>query len=238
VAKTKLYDSVVKQKLFKGDDGRIVRDLQDAANTIIVAHQFPWMKMIEDGGLGPDSIRKIHFAGWLLGLSARQLRNIKDGQISPHVQKLIRRERRRGPNLVRIDKKRRPRVDRMRKLHFNVDPDGDGLAVFEGTTVAAWIKPWLEKARAEGWTGWLTSGWRDPLYSEQLCYSMCGSPSCPGRCAGRSSNHSGKGSKNGDPGAVDLTDYYNFGRIMAKLDSPLHNSIGPSDPVHFSASGN
>ncbi len=238
MSKVKNYRSDVRVALERGDKGKQVRDLQDAANTIIHAHRFPWMKMVEDGGLGPDTLKKVHFAGWLFGLSAKELKQIKNGTISVRVQKLLRREKRKGINRKRIDRKRRPKVDRTRKLHDNVDPDGDGLAKFEGTVVAAWIVPWLEKAREHGWKGWLTSGWRDPLYSQQLCYNMCGAPSCPGKCAGLKSNHVGKGNKNGDPGAVDLTDYYTFGRIMAELNSPLHNSIGPSDPVHFSASGN
>lgn len=238
MAKVKDYNSVVKGPIYKGDSGRIVKDLQDAANVIIDAHRFPWMKMIEDADAGNDTFKKVHFAGWLFGLSAKELKQIRNGEITARVQRLLRREKRKGVNRKRIDRKRRPRVDRLRKLHNNVDPDGDGLAVFEGTTVAAWIKPWLEKARQHGWTGWLTSGWRDPIYSEQLCIAMCGQTSCPGRCAGRSSNHSGKGSKDGDPGAIDVTDYVKFGQIMKKLGSPLHNSIGPSDPVHFSASGN
>lgn len=238
MAKTKNYKSEVRGPIHQGDNGRVVRDLQDAANVIIHAHQFPWMKMIEDGDAGPDSFKKIHFAGWLFGLTAKELKQIRNGVISARIQKLLRREKRKGVNRQRIDRKRRHKVDRLRKLHDDVDPDGDGLAVFEGTTVAAWIKPWLEKARENGWTGWLTSGWRDPEYSEQLCYAMCNQPSCPGRCAGRKSNHSGKGSKNGDPGAIDVTDYTRFGQIMAKLGSPLHNSLGSIDPVHFSAAGN
>src|SRR5262245_44265048 len=103
-----------------------------------------------------------------------------------------------------------------------------------GRPVARWIAEWLEKSYRAGWRGYVTSGWRDPAYSESLCYNMCGAPSCPGRCAGRSSNHSGSIYP---AGAVDVTSYYTFAAIQVRIGSPLHNSLGAQDPVHFSYSG-
>ncbi len=100
--------------------------------------------------------------------------------------------------------------------------------------LAAWIVTWLERSYAAGWRGVVTSGWRDPAYSESLCRAMCGAPSCPGRCAGRSSNHSGS---TFPYGAVDLTDYYDFAAIQHRIGSPLRNALGAQDPVHFSCSG-
>lgn len=100
--------------------------------------------------------------------------------------------------------------------------------------IANWIIPWLERSWAAGWRGVVNSGWRDPAYSESLCRAMCGAPSCPGRCAGRASNHSGSTYPNG---AVDLTDYYTFAAVQRRIGSPLHNSLGSQDPVHFSNSG-
>jgi hypothetical protein len=111
-----------------------------------------------------------------------------------------------------------------------------GVATFDGRPVAAWFVPHLEWARANGWRGTLQSGWRDPLYSEHLCLNMCGAPSCPGRCAGRASNHAG----NVKPaGAIDVSDYATFGVLMRKCPhSPrIFNALGARDPVHFSASG-
>lgn len=103
-----------------------------------------------------------------------------------------------------------------------------------GKPVATWIVPWLDKSREAGWHGVLNSGWRSPEYSEQLCYSMCGAPSCPGRCAGRSSNHT----QCAEPaGAVDVSDYYNFAAIQRKIGSGLYNALGAADPVHFSRTG-
>ncbi len=114
-----------------------------------------------------------------------------------------------------------------------------GVTTYDGRNVAKWMVPYLRYARANGWHGVLTSGWRDPAYSEHLCYVMCGAPTCAGRCAGRSSNHSGSSNPHG---ALDVTDYYTFGHIMARMPLPagaprLFNALGSRDPVHFSASG-
>ena len=94
----------------------------------------------------------------------------------------------------------------------------------------------LDWARQNGWKGTLNSGFRDPAYSEKLCISMCGAPSCPGRCAGRASNHAGSSNP---AGAVDVSDYVTFGQLMRRCPySPkIFNALGAQDPVHFSASG-
>lgn len=101
--------------------------------------------------------------------------------------------------------------------------------------VAAWIAREIDKIWAAGWRGVLVSGWRDPVYSEHLCYSMCGAPACPGRCAGRSSRHSGSVYPDG---AADVTNYYSFGAYAHQVGSVLHNTLGAQDPVHFSYYGN
>lgn len=132
-------------------------------------------------------------------------------------------------------------VERREKLrreyheaHEPPKPPASGVGVFDGKQVAAWMIPWLQRSRAAGWRGVLVSGWRDPAYSEQLCYQMCGQPTCPGRCAGRNSNHSGSVYP---AGAVDVSDYYNFKAIQFRIQSPLRNYLGSADPVHFSVSG-
>jgi hypothetical protein len=109
-----------------------------------------------------------------------------------------------------------------------------GVGTFQGKQVANWIIPWLVKSQQAGWRGYVVSGYRSPSYSTSLCYAMCGAPSCPGRCAGANSNHSGSSYPGG---AVDVTDYYNFASIQRRIGSPLRNLIGSSDLVHFSASG-
>lgn len=130
-------------------------------------------------------------------------------------------------------KKKLDAIRKSKELDTNPDPDQDGLGIFDGKTVAAWIIPWLEKSRKAGWTGTVTSGYRTPEYSTSLCIAMCGAPSCPGRCAGASSNHAGKIHP---AGAVDVTDYTRFESIQWQIGSPLRNDL-PVDPVHFSVSG-
>lgn len=99
--------------------------------------------------------------------------------------------------------------------------------------IANWIIPWLERSWDAGWRGVVNSGYRSPEYSEQLCYQMCGAPSCPGRCAGRSSNHCNYAQPGG---AVDVSDYYTFAAVQDRIGSPLWNNL-PSDRVHFSSTG-
>ncbi len=112
-----------------------------------------------------------------------------------------------------------------------------GVGRYDGVPVALWLIPYLDWAREHGWKGRLVSGWRDPNYSRSLCLRMCGAPSCPGRCAGLSSNHVGSASPRG---AVDVTDYVTFGRLMERcpLQPRIYNALGARDPVHFSATGN
>lgn len=109
-----------------------------------------------------------------------------------------------------------------------------GVADWNGTQVAAWMVPYLKQAKAHGWDGCIESGYRDPAYSEKLCYNMCGAPSCPGTCAGRSSNHSGKVYP---AGAIDVCNPASFQAAASKIKGfPLKNDL-PADPVHFSYTG-
>lgn len=112
-----------------------------------------------------------------------------------------------------------------------------GVTRYDGVVVAAWMVPYLTWARQNGWRGRLVSGWRDPNYSRSLCMRMCGAPSCPGRCAGLSSNHVGSTKPHG---AVDVSDYVTFGKLMQRCPHQprLINRLGARDPVHFSVSGN
>jgi hypothetical protein len=110
-----------------------------------------------------------------------------------------------------------------------------GVTTFDGVPVAKCAVPILRWCREHGWAGKLVSGWRSPAYSESLCINMCGRPSCPGRCAGRSTNHSGNSPARF---AMDVSDYFKFADVVA--DCPIapkvHNAL-PNDRVHFSPSG-
>jgi ABC-type transporter Mla subunit MlaD len=115
------------------------------------------------------------------------------------------------------------------------EPPASGVTTFDGKQVAAWFVPWLNKIRARGrWSGVVVSGWRDPVYSEQLCLNMCGQKSCPGTCAGRASHHSGSVYP---AGAIDVSDYYVFAEEARAVGAPFYNAL-PNDRVHFSTTGN
>jgi hypothetical protein len=111
------------------------------------------------------------------------------------------------------------------------------IVTFDGKPVSYDWAIILKRCRATGlWGGSLTSGYRSPGYSTGLCYAMCGAPSCPGRCAGASSNHSKASIPAG--AAVDVSDPYGFRRALIKIGrGDLHNALGAADPWHFSITG-
>lgn len=110
-----------------------------------------------------------------------------------------------------------------------------GVTTFDGVPVAKCAVPILQWCREHGWQGKLVSGFRTPAYSEGLCLNMCGHPTCPGRCAGRSTNHSGNSPARF---AMDVSDYIKFGEVVAHcpLQPHVHNAL-PNDRVHFSPTG-
>jgi hypothetical protein len=138
--------------------------------------------------------------------------------------------------LDHLEKRFRQRK-REREDNDGPPPTGAGWVYVDGRQVCGWMAGWVQRIRAAGWDGTVVSGVRTPAYSEQLCYQMCGAPSCPGRCAGRASNHNATTCAY-PQGALDVSDYVEFGYLARKLGAPFHNSLGPADPVHFSASGN
>lgn len=162
----------------------------------------------------------------------KSLRNWADWQVEQAKKNGVRQEV--------VNWRKRRRIYRARARHFRKpDPkppsptQTQGVAWFDGKAVAAWIAPVLAQARNQGWAGSLTSGYRSPEYSEQLCYQICGAPSCPGRCAGRSSNHTRLDSG----AAVDVSDPAGFARTAAARNAGLFNALGAADPWHMSKSG-
>lgn len=129
-------------------------------------------------------------------------------------------------------------IRKQRELDRHPHPpvDKNGVTHFDGVPVAKWLVPYLQWARDHGWQGRLVSGYRDPAYSESLCRRMCGRPSCPGRCAGRASNHSGSSKPHG---AIDVSAYWQFASVIRRCPYQPHifNALPRTDPVHFSASG-
>lgn len=111
-----------------------------------------------------------------------------------------------------------------------------GLVWMDGKQCAAWIARWLLRARtnkARRWLGALVSGFRTAAYSITLCIRMCGRVSCPGKCAGAATHHTGIEFPNG---AADLSDFWNGREVLHEIGAPLTNHL-PYDPVHVSNSG-
>lgn len=170
----------------------------------------------------------------LRALLKRRSQARKDKQKAKEEIKDLRlRKARKDKAIQKLDKKI-PQLKGKIKKASELDPHGGDVVQWEGKPVVEWIAYWLERSRKAGWTGGVNSGYRSPEYSEQLCYEICGAPSCPGRCAGRSSNHTQKGYPNG---AVDVSEPEQFGQIQVRIGSPLKNLLGSADPWHYSASG-
>lgn len=208
-----------------------VRDRQRELNAWTKKYLRGVAPILVDGRFGPATASRTMRVKWYLGYGrrdarwnsafVRKLRHPHDPRYSPPWQLALGARRRSA----------------QRRAHARQVAPRDGIAYFDGKPVAAWFIPHLEFARRHGWSGILVSGWRSGPYSRHLCLSMCGAPRCPGRCAGMSSNHTRSGY---GQGAIDVSDYTTFARLMARSDAPsprIFNALGSQDPVHFSTSG-
>lgn len=103
-----------------------------------------------------------------------------------------------------------------------------GTDTFEGVKVAAWIAPILRWARAHGWTGKVTSGYRSYQQQYNIYYVQHIRPAAvPG-----TSNHEGSEFPRG---AVDVSNAAELSSVLQK--SPYAHLLiyaGSKDPVHFS----
>jgi hypothetical protein len=101
----------------------------------------------------------------------------------------------------------------------------------EHKPIAGWISPVLDWASQHGWTGSVTSGYRD--YSQQASINASGAFSAP---AGKS-NHE---TTQYPGGAVDVTDPAQLMQVLKGYTGPyklVGGVLGPADPEHFSATG-
>lgn len=210
-------------------NAQVVKKRQIALNTFTSRYLKGVGPILADGKPGPATRKRIVHAKWWLGWDDRS------DDWSDKLSRALARPRDRsitsaGTVARGIARRNAHNIDWV-KSHFK-----SGVTTFDGVRVAAWLVPYLQHARDTGiWKGRLVSGWRDPAYSEKLCYAMCGAPSCLGKCAGRASNHSGSVKP---AGAIDVSDYYNFGRAIRGWGNPhIFNALGVQDPVHFSSTG-
>ncbi|MGH2893846.1 MAG: hypothetical protein ACRDPM_11375 [Solirubrobacteraceae bacterium] len=101
----------------------------------------------------------------------------------------------------------------------------------EQKQIAGWIAPILDWASQHGWTGSVTSGYRD--YSQQAAINASGAYSAP---AGKS-NHE---TTQYPGGAVDVTDPAQLIQVLKGYTGPnklVGGVLGAVDPEHFSATG-
>jgi hypothetical protein len=101
----------------------------------------------------------------------------------------------------------------------------------EQKQIAGWIAPILDWASQHGWSGTVTSGYRD--YQQQAAINASGAYSAP---AGKS-NHE---STQYPGGAVDVSDPSQLIEVLKGYTGPyklVGGVLGPVDPEHFSATG-
>jgi hypothetical protein len=101
----------------------------------------------------------------------------------------------------------------------------------EQKQVAGWISPILDWASQHGWSGSVTSGYRD--YQQQAAINASGAFSAP---AGKS-NHE---TTQYPGGAVDVTDSSQLIDVLKGYTGPyklVGGVLGAADPEHFSATG-
>ena len=210
-----------------------VRTLQTALNGFTDKHVLGIGKLLVDGEIGPATKKRIRQAKHYLGYTGTARKTTAVDEEFLERLKHPRSARRSSPRMLARAARRRRKQRKAAKLSR---APRAGVDTFDGEPVAAWMKPYLVWAREHGWQGTLNSGWRDPVHSERLCFDICNAPKCPGRCAGRSSNHVG----NVKPlGSIDVSDQARFGELIRKCpyDPPLKNLLGAKDPWHYSASG-
>ena len=210
-----------------------IKEIQNALNRFSGKYLENVTPLIVDGVEGPSTKKRIRRVKYYLGYRGAEQRST---DVTP---KLIQHmEHPRSPRNANPAKLARALARRRKqhKLASQTAATSAGVVMFEGKPVAAWLKPYLDWARAHGWQGKLNSGYRTPEYSEHLCYGMCGAPRCSGTCAGRTSHHSIRVKPGG---SIDVTDNIKFGELMRQCPySPrLWNNL-PDDRIHFSSTGN
>lgn len=234
----------------KNARGNRVDDLQKGIDAVLGRRQFDWRKVPIDGVAGDATFDAAVMALYLIGASEAQIKKVQRGFITARSFDLLTGAKR-TKAMKKRDQERRAHAAKLRKLHRESNAvAADGTAKYVSPSgvewrVAAWmvgkkVGPdgrrvnWLKKSIEHGWSGELYSAFRSPAYSRSVCEAKCGAPSCPGTCAGESSNHSQTGPPNW--GAIDVQGYEQFGIIQREIGSPLKNNL-PSDRPHYSYTG-
>lgn len=234
--------------------GPRVKRLETELDRKLKKWKFPWRKIKISAPADNDTFDAANMVAWLEGFSPDELKAIGTGHISQRDFEILVGDKPHTDEMNKRSKERRKDAERLRKKHkwLEEHPAPAGDNIFDGQTVPAWMvgrapsrtrsgktvtRNWLQELRDNGWTGTCISGIRTPEHSEELCFEICGAPSCSGTCAGRSSNHNCTGSCPYPLGAGDFTSPESFDAASAKIDCPLINRL-PNDRNHHSVSGN
>jgi GH25 family lysozyme M1 (1,4-beta-N-acetylmuramidase) len=188
--------------------------------------------LIVDGDFGAMTHRYIKQVQFWLGYGKR------DGKPSETLVRRMRHPRNprfTPPGMILRGIARRTKQKRHAKKEREA-AQRKGVIVFDGKPCPTWIATILRQARVKGWNGVVVSGVRTTAHSIELCHQMCGAPSCPGKCAGASSNHNADEPVEDGEGAVDCSDFINLANVLQRMGAPLKNDL-PRDLVHFSRSG-
>ncbi len=181
-----------------------------------------------DGYYGHESHRLFLYTAWERGYPTTTLRR----GATPWAQRRLESRWPRPRAMVKTARSRRGK----KNPYLQPPPRGPFTNV-DGKVLATWIANIVIKVRAGGrWKGHVISGYRTPAYSESLCYAMCGAPSCPGRCAGRATNHS-RFVYPGGAVDVDAASTWVFRAELKRLGLDLQNNL-PNDINHYSQAGN
>jgi peptidoglycan hydrolase-like protein with peptidoglycan-binding domain len=207
-------------------------ELQVALNEFAERHLMGLAPIVVDGKIGPATRKRIRAVKYYLGYTGPGRKSTAADAALLRRLRRPRSTRYSSPAMLARALRRRRRQQKVAKQ--SAKPRA-GVVKFEGRPVAAWLVPYLTWARQHGWQGTLSSGYRSPAQSEQYCLRHYGAPSCPGKCAGRTSNHSGRIKPHG---AIDVTHYDQFAALMRKCPySPRIFNDLPLDPLHFSSTG-
>lgn len=231
----------------KASGGPRVKFLQKEVKAKLKKRGFDWWAkaIVIDGKPGPMTFKMAGHLASMQGLSEAQVKTIRTGRITPHAEHVLTGESKRTTAMKKREHERAAGWKKFRHEHLHPPMDRDGISEWHGVLVPSWlvgeakgpdgkVVHWLDKIVAHGWGGSIASGVRTAAHSEELCFQICGAPSCSGTCAGRSSNHVVEGPT--DWGALDVSEYVAFGRICREIGCPLRNDL-PADPVHYSPSG-
>src|SRR5262249_41772179 len=148
-----------------------VKSLQQSLNAFSSKRLKNVAPIMADGVKGKATVKRIREAKNYLGYTGKERNSAKVDKEFLQRLRHPRSARYSNPRMLTRALRRRRKQKKAAKL--SLAPRA-GVATFDSRPVAAWMLPYLQWARDNGWKGTLNSGWRDPAHSEELCLQMCG----------------------------------------------------------------